>query len=156
MPGFQRLNCIKHQRDSRLHVEHAGTVQAAIRDMATHLGKRAQRIYRVEMAKQENGLYAWLAGKINLDVVRMLFSSVYCGSATDRSEFVRQDRSHMVAGSFAIAGGFDFNELTDRLHQRILAGFEITQAFGPFAVRCALGLAFCLMSWHLRFSWFLD
>src|SRR5579862_4173795 len=117
--------------------------------MARHLRKRAQRIHGVEVAEQENRLHPLAPGKINLDVVGIIFGSMHSGSSAERFEFARQDCSHAVAGNFGVARGFDFDELTDGLHDSIAAGFEVTEAVRPEAFGLFLGSALCFMDCHL-------
>src|ERR1700739_4995468 len=74
---------------------------------------------------------------------------MHSSSSAERFEFACQDCSHAVAGKFVVAGRFDSDEFADGLHERVAAGFEVTQAIRPQGIGLVRSSAGCFTGWHL-------
>ncbi len=131
VPRLQRGDRIEHESDARFHVEHAGTVHAALGDVAGHGGESAKRIYGVEVAEKQNRLELFAAGKVDLNAVRIVVGLVDAGVAAHGLEASGEEGAHAIGSRLVVAGGFDFYELADRLDDLFLARFKVAQALGP-------------------------
>lgn len=143
VPGLESFDGKDHQRDAGLHVESAGAMQAAIGDATRHVSQSAQRINRIEMAKQENGLVSRVAGEIDLHVVGVFVGAVNPGTSAEGFESGGEQCAHAVAGEFAVAGRLDLDKFADRLDERVVARLEILQALAP-----EIGFGF-FPGWHV-------
>ena len=91
---MQRLDRVKHERDARLHVEHAGPVQATVCDVTRHGRKRSQRIDGIEMAEQQNRLDLFssveIAAEIDLYIIGELVGAVHMRASAQGLETHRE------------------------------------------------------------------
>src|ERR1700686_3603397 len=131
MPRLQRLDRMQHERDARLHVEHAGPMQASVGDVAWHGRESTQRIDSIEVSEQQDWLDLFASGEIDLHAVSEVLGAVYVGTSAKGLEASREQRAHAVRGQLVIAGGFDRSKLSDRPDNIFLPGFEIAQPFAP-------------------------
>jgi len=134
MPRLQRSDRVEHECDARLHVEHAGSVQAPIGDVTGHGRERSQWIDGVEVPQQQDWLGLFFAREINLQVVRIVFGAVHAGPSAYSFESSCEEGAHAVGSGLVIAGRFDLHKLADHLHDLLLPGFEIAQPFAPYRV----------------------
>ncbi len=145
---MQRLDGIEHERDARLHVEHAGPVKASVGDAARHVRKRAERVYGIEVPEKEYRLDLLAPREIDLQTVPEVFGAVQASASTQGLERSCKKRTHAVNGRLVVTRRFDFNELADRLHQRFLTALEIEQAFVRNGIRLRLRKGCCFLAWH--------
>src|SRR4029077_14720990 len=96
VPGLQSFDGEEHQGKAGFHVENAGALQAAIFYAAGHGGERSQRIDRVEVAEEEDGLGVCGAGEIDLEVVAEFFGAMEMGTSAKQREFLGEMSAHTI------------------------------------------------------------
>src|SRR5258708_7277029 len=118
LPVLKRFNRMECERDAGLHVENAGPVQMSLLDFAGHAGQRSEGIDGVVMAKQQDRLAAVRVragtGEIDLQVIAEVIAVVKMNASAERLKFGCEKASYAVDCLLVVAGGFDFDELTNR------------------------------------------
>jgi hypothetical protein len=104
---------VEHQRNARLHIEHAGASKFVVHNPAWHIRQRAQWVYGVVVAKQQNRLTAGFSGEINLKVIAEIVGAVNSGLAPHGSKPFGDGFRDSIYGRFIVTGRFDFDQLAD-------------------------------------------
>src|SRR5579884_3524469 len=69
VPGTQSLNRVKHEGDAGFHIEGSRAVRAAVGDAERHGVQSSERVNRVQMTEQHDGLGAAFSGEIDLQMI---------------------------------------------------------------------------------------
>ena len=95
---------MQHQRNSRLHIEHAGSVQAAVFTRHGMARQRSEWINRIKVAEQQDWFYLFSPRKIDLNTIGVIFGAMHARPSTASFEPRGQQRAHPVRSEFVVAG----------------------------------------------------
>jgi len=143
---------MEHERNSRLHVEDARPKQSAFLNLAWHAGQRPQRINRVVVTEQQNGLAIRRrlarSGKIYLQTVAEVIAAMKTNAPPKGFKPGREECCHAIDCWFVIAWRFDLYELANRFDHAPLMFKEIAEAISPPGPRGSCSVLFCFFTGH--------
>lgn len=127
MKGLQAFDGVQRQCDAGFHIERAWAPGAAVGHAERHGCQRSDGIDGVEVAEEQHGFAATLAGEIDLQVVAELFRAVKPDVSAEIVESPRQNRAQAIDRLLCVAGRFDFHQLLDGLNHVVLVLCEMVQ-----------------------------